>query len=154
MPRTAMSPGFMKRMRRLIADPAIAIVDAVDGSVELIVTPYRHEHQLPLPWLGGFERGIGMFRFSRQGDKNPLSNPIGKIESTRLSDPFCEVLKARQNPLDKITNAIVITCHFHKIKGRLPPEGRLCQSRYDHHFAQQIFRDRAESPLALVDDAH
>src|SRR5690606_3898857 len=104
---------------------------------ELVVAAYRHQHQLPLGEVDAGERSVGEIRLAGVGVETSLPGMVEEIKSSRMTDPFVEILKVGQGPLDEIADAVVVSGDPDEVETLPFPQGRLRETGHDHGLAQQ-----------------
>jgi hypothetical protein len=115
-------------------NPAVAIIEAVDRSVELIVAPHRHQQELARLEAVLRDRGHGELGSLRLGNPAALAGGVGKVERP-FRDPCVEVGKPGDDPTDVIADPAVVRGKLVPLDLGPRPESRLRDSRHDLRLA-------------------
>src|SRR5205823_14877147 len=91
-----------------IVDSPIAIIEAVDGRVELVVAANRHHQKLSIFERVARERVHCKLRTSGRGLEFTLTRSVRKIKTSRLTHAPIVIFKARNDARDCGANQVIV----------------------------------------------
>ncbi len=138
----------------LVVDAPVAVVQAIDGRIELIVAAYRHHDVFAVAQLFLRYFGRRKYRFPRRRVEFLFPRTVGQIESARFAYPAVVVFKARHHLLDGIADMVVVAHHFIPIDLAFSPDCCFSHARHDSRLAFEVYRRRVEHALRGVHHAH
>src|SRR6185503_6675510 len=118
-----------------VADPAIAIVRAVDRSIKLVVTANRHHQKLTWAKLEFGQLMHGELGLATRRVEDAFACGVGKIEATGVVDTRVVVVKTGHDSFDRIANLVVIIRQVFPINGGAVFERGARETRNDLRFA-------------------
>ena len=128
-----------------LLDTAIAVIEAVDGGVELVVTAQRLQHQTPGRYfkiLQGVRGQHGLADRGVEGARVP--RPVRQHESALLPDAFVIVLKSLDHVGDVVTDTVVVGLESGPVDRDRVSEHSAGQSRNNRDLREQVWCDRLE----------
>src|SRR5438105_12929724 len=121
-----------------VADSAIAIIEAVDGRVELIVAANRHHQELSIFERVARERVHCKLRASGRGLETTLTRSVGKIKTSRLTHALIVIFKTWNSARDCGANQVIVSGQREPINVASLAQRRRSEARNDHRLAQQF----------------
>src|SRR6516165_5053321 len=132
----------------------VAVFEAVDRGVELIVAPDGRHHQLPGTQRLLRDRVHGELRSPALRGEATLPWPVGQIEAAGLADPAVVVLEPGNHLLDEVADAVVVAGEPLPVDLAPRAEGRPREPRDDGQLGPELLRDGRQRAPGLVDDPH
>ena len=121
-----------------MVDAAVAVVEAVDRRVVLVVGADGLQEQPPRWHLDGLEVVDRQPSPARGGcERAVVTGAVGEGEPARYPNPLVDPLEARHDLLDEVPDAVVVGGQRHPVHG-LAPDGAVGQVADDRHLAAQV----------------
>lgn len=127
--------GVNKNNAPLMIDATIAIIEAVDGGVELVVAAKGHHQKLIRLKFGIGEGRNAELGLAARGGETPFTIWVWQVKATGLADTGIVVFEAGDGFFDRVPDVIVMRAEGFPIDLGSASEGRLGHSDNDGGFA-------------------
>jgi len=128
--------GFVHKYHMPAAvDPAIAVIEAVDRRVELIVRADRGHQQSSRRKVNFLKHARSEMSLARGGRKIPFPGRIRQIESAGYADAFVVIIETRNHALDRIADTVVIGSEAIPVNFAFVAKRRFCKLAHDPDLA-------------------
>ena len=134
-------------------DAAVAVVEAVDGGVELVVAADGHEEEFAGPLVEVGQREPSEAGLGRGGVPAALAGRVGEDKPVGCIEPGVVVFEAWDGPLDEASDAAVVGGDVDPGE-RAVAERRLGHAGHDHGLGEQVCGGRFEVAMRGVDAGH
>ena len=138
----------------LVMNPSVAVVEAVDCRVELVVAAHGHHHQLTGRETVSRKRVDGEVGLPRRGLERALAREVRQIKSAGHAHATVVVVEARNDALDERAYSVVVFDEPLPINFTPTPERRARELRHQARLAQELRRRRPKRSARRVNHAH
>ena len=136
-----------------VEDPAIAVVQSIDGGVELVMTPDGHHHEFTGLEFGEGGGGNIELSFTIGGIEFSGARGVRQIEAAGFAYALIVLIETRDGAFEVVTDGVIVLfvgvpidlCVFYC---------RLCQAANDGGFAEEMVRDRMQDAFRGLDHTH
>lgn len=136
------------------ADATVAVVESVDGGVELVVAAEGLEDESAFGNLELVEGGGGEIGFGVGGVPDSFFGGVGEVEAAGLAGAVVVVFEPGDDGFDFIADVVVVVPEGLPVDIGFACEGGFGEAGDDGGFAEKVFAGGGESSTGLLDDAH
>ena len=137
-----------------LANPAVAVVESIDGGVELVVAPQCHHDQASVRQPDRLHGRTREIRPARCGREFADARAVGQVESALVLHPLVVALKTRNDLLDGAPDVAVMAQVLAPRHRMVLPEKRQPEQADNRRFTQQLIGNRLQIAARRLDDAH
>ena len=138
----------------LAGEPAIAILQAIDGGVVLVVASHRHHQELAGLEVPLRQRVHGKARFPSGIGKPALAGAIGKVEAAVDADALVVALEPGDDLLDQLAGLVVVHCKLTPADLAAVAQRRLREARDELRLGDQVLAGGLRAPPRHLHHAH
>ena len=134
-------------------DPAIAVVETVDGRVELVVGPHRLKQKVAFGYRYAVDGVHRKTRFAGRSRERPrVRRRTREREASRLGYPLLEGMETRHHAADMLPHERIVAGHL--FPADVVAEDLAADRADDRNLAPQSRRRRLEASPRSVNHAH